>query len=155
MTAPSAHVEQKIKKIVVPLDGSQYSFSAARYAIGLAKMSGAKLVCVHSIVNPPYMDYAAAGVMIPRYLDEAKLKAEGWFGEVRQVASIEGVEMSSECVVDVLSVADSIVKFAEKEQADLIVIGTRGQSGLKRFLLGSVASGVVAHAHCSVLVARQ
>jgi nucleotide-binding universal stress UspA family protein len=144
-----------VKKILVPLDGSKYSTDAAKYAVDLAKMSGAEILCVHSIVNPPYMDYTSAGLMIPRYLDEAKLKAEGWFAEVRQMAVKEGVEMSTECILDVLSVADSIVNFAEREKVDLIVMGTRGQGGLKRFLLGSVASGVVAHAHCSVLVVRK
>lgn len=151
----SANEGRIIKKIIVPLDGSEYSFAAARYAIELAKMSGAEIICVHSIVNPPYVDYSSAGVLIPRYLDEAKLKAESWFAQVRQNAIKEGVELSTECILDVLSVADSIVSLAEKEKADLIVIGTRGQSGLKRFLLGSVASGVVAHAHCSVLVVRK
>ena len=49
---------------------------------------------------------------------------------------------------------DSIVHYAEGKNTDLIVIGTKGRTGLKRFLLGSVASGVVAHAKCSVLVIR-
>ncbi|MEO9319858.1 MAG: universal stress protein [Nitrososphaera sp.] len=144
-----------IKKIIVPLDGSEFSFAAARYAVYLAKRSGAEIVFMHSIVNPPYADYSSVGLMLPRYLEEARLKAEGWFAEVRQIAMREDVKMSTEIILDVVSVPSSIVEFAEKELADLIVIGTRGQSGIKRFLLGSVASGVVSHAHCSVLVVRK
>lgn len=49
---------------------------------------------------------------------------------------------------------DSIVNYAESKKADLIVIGTKGRTGLKRLLLGSVASGVVTHASCPVLITR-
>jgi nucleotide-binding universal stress UspA family protein len=54
----------------------------------------------------------------------------------------------------VASIADTIVNYAESKNVDLIVMGTKGRTGIKRFLLGSVASGVVAHAKCSVLVVR-
>jgi nucleotide-binding universal stress UspA family protein len=60
----------------------------------------------------------------------------------------------AETILDVASAADSIVNFAESKKADLIVIGTKGRTGLKRLLLGSVASGVVTHASCPVLVTR-
>ena len=52
------------------------------------------------------------------------------------------------------SAVGGIVAFAEKENIDLIVIGTRGRSGLKKLLLGSVASGVVSYAHCAVMVVK-
>jgi nucleotide-binding universal stress UspA family protein len=52
------------------------------------------------------------------------------------------------------SIASTIVEFAENEKVDLIVVGTRGASGVKRMLLGSVASGVVTYAHCPVLVVK-
>jgi len=52
------------------------------------------------------------------------------------------------------SPADSILTFAEKEGVDLIVMGSRAKTGLDRFLIGSVASKVVAHSKCSVLVVR-
>lgn len=45
--------------------------------------------------------------------------------------------------------------YAEKENVDLIVVGTRGRSGFKRLLLGSIASGVVTYAHCPVLVVKR
>ncbi len=52
------------------------------------------------------------------------------------------------------SAPDSIVNYAESKKADLIVIGTKGRTGLKQLLLGSVASGVVTHASCPVLITR-
>jgi nucleotide-binding universal stress UspA family protein len=64
------------------------------------------------------------------------------------------VKALAETILDVASAADSIVNYAESKKADLIVIGTKGRIGLKRLLLGSVASGVVTHASCPVLVTR-
>ena len=51
-------------------------------------------------------------------------------------------------------VAESIIEYATRKNIDLIVIGTRGRTGLKRFFMGSIANGVVQHAHCSVLLVR-
>jgi nucleotide-binding universal stress UspA family protein len=53
------------------------------------------------------------------------------------------------------SVPDAIIQFAEENSVDLIVIGTKGKTAIKRFLLGSVTESVVHHAHCPVLVIRE
>ncbi|AIC14602.1 universal stress protein [Nitrososphaera viennensis] len=71
------------------------------------------------------------------------------------MAAEDGVKIASaETILDVASVADTIANYASKERADLIVIGTKGKTGIKKSLLGNVASGVVTHAHCLVLVTR-
>jgi len=70
------------------------------------------------------------------------------------MASEQSVKFTAETVLDVASAADSIVNYAENKKADLIVIGTKGRTGLKRLLLGSVVSGVVTHASCPVLIAK-
>ena len=146
--------EISLKKIVVPLDGSDPSFRAAKFAITIAKPANAQIIFMHAVVNPPYVGYAAAGNVIVRYIEDAKHEADSWYAELGQAAIKHGVKYSSETILDVASGADSIVKFAEEKNADLIVMGTKGRTGVKRFLLGSVASGVVAHAKCSVLVVR-
>lgn len=143
-----------MKRIVVPLDGSDSSFSAAKYAIKLAKMANAKVLFMHAVVNPPYIEYRAAGQMITTYIDEAKRQAEMWYMKVGDLASKNSVKFSAETILDVVSAADSIVNYAENSEADLIVIGTKGRTGIKRILLGSVANGVVMHANCPVLVTR-
>jgi len=51
-------------------------------------------------------------------------------------------------------VVGSILEYAENEKIDLIVVGTRGRSGIKQLLIGSVAEGVVTYAHCAVLVVK-
>jgi len=63
--------------------------------------------------------------------------------------------VQTEILVAVNSVVKEIVEYAEKQDVDLIVIGTRGMSGLKRILLGSTSSGVVKYAHCPVLVVKK
>jgi nucleotide-binding universal stress UspA family protein len=143
-----------LKRILVPLDGSDSSFQAAEYAVKLAKMANAEIIFMHAVVNPPYVEYKTAGLVIMHYIEEAKKHAEMWFAKAGDIASKEGVKFSSETVLDVASVADTIVTYADSKKADLIVMGTKGRTGVKRFVLGSVASGVVAHAKCSVLVVR-
>jgi nucleotide-binding universal stress UspA family protein len=61
---------------------------------------------------------------------------------------------AADTIFNLPSVAKSIISYASEQKADLIVIGTRGKSGLKRLVPGSVASAVVEHAGCPVLVVR-
>ena len=142
------------KSIVVPLDGSASSFMGAEYAINLAKMANAEILFMHAVVNPPYVEYRATGTVIAGYIEEAKRQAETWYKKVGDLDSKNGVKFSAETILDVVSAADSIVNYAKNNKADLIVLCTKGRTGLKRFLLGSVASGVVTHASCPVLVTR-
>ena len=71
------------------------------------------------------------------------------------MARNEGIaELKTETFPYVTSVTGAIIDYAANKDIDLIVIGTRGRTGLKRFLLGSVANAVVQHAHCPVLLVR-
>jgi nucleotide-binding universal stress UspA family protein len=146
-----------LRTILVPVDGSEWSFRAAKYAIKVAKMSNAEIVCVHAVVSLPTTAYANvhASVLVPRYIEEAKKEAQKWFDEIDATAKKVGVvRMITEIILDVFSVADALITYAERNNVDLIVIGTKGRTGLKKFVLGSVASGVVSHAKCPVLVVR-
>lgn len=145
------------KRILVPLDGSDYCFRAAEYAINLAKLTGGEILCLHAIGNLPYTEYMApSGLTVPRYIQEAKKQTEEWFSQVKSKAAKRGVKVTiAETIFNLpSSVAESIINYASEKKADLIVIGTRGRSGLKRLVLGSIASAVVAHAGCPVLVTR-
>jgi nucleotide-binding universal stress UspA family protein len=161
-SADSQHVaagssDKLPKRIVVPLDGSEFSFRAAKYAINLAGLTGGELLCVHAVVDLPYMEYLGPGSMnMTHYLDNAKENAEQWFSQVRAIASTteEDIKVRGETIFNLTSVAESILSYASEQEADLIVIGTKGRAGLKRIVLGSVASSVVAHASCPVLVVR-
>jgi nucleotide-binding universal stress UspA family protein len=146
-----------LRKILVPLDGSEWSFRAAKYAIKIAKLANTEIVCVHAVVSLPSTAYANvhAGVLIPRYMEEAKKEVQKWYDEVSAIAKKAGVvRLSAETILDAFSVADAIITYAERSNVDLIVIGTKGRTGLKKFVLGSVASGVISHAKSPVLVVR-
>lgn len=143
-----------LTKIVVPLDGSESSLRAAKYAVKLAKISDAEIFFVHSVLNPTYLEDPSAGILVKGYIDEASRHAKAWFTDVGGIAAQNGVKHNSEAIFGVASASDSIVNYAESKKADLIVIGTKGRTGIKRILLGSVAHGVVNHANCPVLVVR-
>ena len=82
-------------------------------------------------------------------------KVQSWFEKVRGMARNEGIsEPKTQTFSGVRSIIESIIDYASNNDVDLIVIGTRGRTGLKRLVMGSVANGVVQHAHCPVLVVR-
>jgi nucleotide-binding universal stress UspA family protein len=66
----------------------------------------------------------------------------------------EKIRIKTDVIDSPMSVVAALVNYAEQEKADLVVIGTRGRSGIGKMLLGSVASGVVTYAPCPVLVVR-
>jgi nucleotide-binding universal stress UspA family protein len=159
-TQPTSDDERKeieIKNILVPIDGSEYSLNAAQYATRIARNEKAQLFCIHVVTPRMPFGYAtpAASSTKSRYYDDIKNKVESWFDNVRNIAKDEGIfDIKTEIFIDVKSIIESIIEYATRRNIDLIVIGTRGRTGLRRFFMGSVANGVVQHAHCSVLVIR-
>ena len=156
INAKATHNNTKvqIKKILVPIDGSEYSFNAAKCAIKLAKNENAKLYCIHVISNTPY-GYESSPYAIDRYFKDLEQKIQSWFDKVKETAESEGIsELKTDTFTGVKSIIGSIIDYATVRDIDLIVIGTRGRIGLKRFFIGSVANGVVQHARCSVYLVR-
>ena len=74
--------------------------------------------------------------------------------EVKQKAFKNNIDIKTDIIIGKTSVVKSIVEYAEEHKIDLIVVGTRGMSGIKKMLLGSTASGVVTYAHCPVMVVK-
>jgi nucleotide-binding universal stress UspA family protein len=145
----------QIRRILVPIDGSKCSLNAAKYAVKLAKDENAQLFCIHVIEGLPYGYVRAPPNVIDQYFKDLQEKAQSWFKEVKDMAKNENVtELKTEIFTDVKSIIESIIDYATSKEEDLIVIGTKGRTGLKRFLTGSVANGVVQHAHCSVMIVR-
>ena len=144
----------QIRKILVPIDGSECSLNAAKYAVKVAKDENAELFCIHVIASVPY-GYSSSPTATDQYFKNIEEKVQSWFDKVRDMAKNEGIpELKTETFTDVKSVIGSIIDYATSRDVDLIVIGTRGRTGLRRFLMGSVANGVVQHAHCPVLLVR-
>ena len=81
-------------------------------------------------------------------------RGEKLLNEVKQKASKTNIDVKTDVIIGYTSVAKSIVEYAEERNMDLIVIGTRGMTGIKKMLLGSTATGVVTYAHCPVLIVK-
>jgi nucleotide-binding universal stress UspA family protein len=95
---------------------------------------------------------------LPRALKEVMMiamqRGEKHLDKVKQKAKEKNVRVKVDIVIGISSVVKEIVNYAEKNRINMIVVGSRGLSGIKKMLLGSVASGVVTYAHCPVLVAK-
>ncbi|MER5176066.1 MAG: universal stress protein [Candidatus Nitrosocosmicus sp.] len=147
-------IDVQIKKILVPIDGSNNSMRAAKYAIEVAKLQKAQILCIHVIANLPY-GYEYAGSAIEQYFEDIKNQSQSWFDQIIKMAKDNGMkDVKTDVLMNVLSITDSIINYASDNSIDLIVIGTKGRTGIERFVLGSVADGVAKHAHCPVLLVR-
>ena len=87
-------------------------------------------------------------------LDQERRAAKQWMDNIRQKVIDKKVSFRSEVIDGLLSAEATIVDYAESQNINLIVVGTRGRSGFSKVLLGSVASKVVTYAHCPVLVVK-
>lgn len=135
-------------KILVPVDGSAYSLKALETACDLAKAQPpASLVITAVAVQIPDLE---EGVFIA---EKMKAQAEIALAKAKEVAQGKGVTFEMFLATGA-SPADEIVRMAQDQQADLIVIGSRGLAGKTRSFLGSTASQVVTYSPCSVLVVK-
>ena len=149
-----------IRSILVPVDGSKPSIDASVQAIDIAKYLDAELIALYIVSPDIRYDYMEDIITprLPRALKDVMMiamqKGERHVKKVQQRASQKKVKVKTDVVIGVSSVVKEIVGYAEKNKIDMIVIGSRGLSGIKKMLLGSVASGVVTYSHCPVLVAK-
>ena len=151
--------QQQISKIVVPIDGSEKSMEAADYAVKMAERYGSEVAVVYVIHMDQNLEllgiYRLSGPdPIKKKMDEAKDEAQKWFAEISRNAEQRKVHVKTDVIEFPMSVVATIVEYAVSEKADVIVIGTRGRSGISKMLLGSVASGVVTYAPCPVVVVK-
>jgi nucleotide-binding universal stress UspA family protein len=140
----------QISKILVAVDGSKQSQKAADYAIELAGKEKAGLVILH-VLDAPYGGSASS---LRNWYTVLSKEAEKWMTDIKEKAEEKSVKATVEIADHGISTYLAIVDGASKEKADLIVIGSKGKTGLKRLLLGSVAQGVVTYATCPVLVVK-
>lgn len=132
---------------------------AADYAIKMAEKYSAEVAFVH-VVN---LDQALQMLGIYRLsypdpikkkIEEGRAEAEKWFTEIIRNAQQRRVRIKTDVIDSPMSIVGALLNYAEQEKADMIVIGTRGRSGISKMLLGSVASGVVTYAPCPVVVIK-
>ncbi len=146
-------VSSVYRRIMVATDGSEPVRKAVETAVGIAKISRAKLYAVYVIaygeLSIPYSEDAGWERATLEYFRAEGKEATAY---VENAAKAENVEVES--VILEGSPANELVDFAEENEIDLIVMGTLGRTGIQKFLLGSVAEKVVRHSKKAVLVVR-
>ncbi|MFP4654265.1 MAG: universal stress protein [Methanohalobium sp.] len=141
---------EQFKRILIATDGSKNSQNAVNSGIEIAKMNNAEVYALYVI--PPVSAPSAQ-------------RSRGWAESLKQDLTEDGKEstkhvkdVGSNAGIDVESVllegdpGEEIISFADKNNIDLIVIGSLGRSGIQKFLLGSVAEKVVRNSKKHVLV---
>jgi nucleotide-binding universal stress UspA family protein len=140
---------EKYRVILNPTDGSEVAERATEQAIFLAKATGAELIVLH-VVETSFAWYT--GAFYQQIIDELREFGEKVLQRAAELAEEKGVKART-LSVDGHS-GTAIVRVAEREGADLIVMGAVGRSMVEEALVGSVSHYVVRHAHCPVLVVK-
>jgi nucleotide-binding universal stress UspA family protein len=141
--------------IVVGTDGSQTAGEAVRQAVALARQLGGRLEIVSAYEPVSRARLREEAQQVPSDLQWVINPREDVDATLREAAAeAEAAGVQNETYARQGDPADAILDVAEERGADLIVIGNKGMTGAKRFLLGSVPNKVSHHAPCSVLIIR-
>ena len=143
------------QNILVPVDGSETSYTAVAQAAELAKAFGGKITVVQVLALDPYIaaEYISA-TQTNDLIERARNSVLKTLEEAAAKFSDLGIPVEAK-LLEGQVVHREIIREAETSKADLIVIGSHGRTGLKRLFLGSVAQSVLGEAHIPVLVVRQ
>ena len=141
--------------ILVGTDGSDTATTAVRYAIDLARQLEARLQIVSAYEPVPQQRLRHESVEAPsdlQWMFNPREDVLALLDRAADDARLAGVDV--ETFARQGDAADAILDVAEEVRSDLIVVGNRGMTGAKRFLLGSIPNKVSHHAPCSVLIVR-
>ena len=141
--------------IVVGTDGSETAGEAVRQAIALAKPLGAKLQIVSAyepVSDTRLREEAQQAPQDLQWMVNPREDVEATLREAAEIAQEAGV--STATFARQGDPADAILDVAEENGSDLIVVGNKGMTGARRFLLGSVPNKVSHHAPCNVMIVR-
>lgn len=145
------------RRVLIPIDGSEFSQKAISGGIALAKMCGATLTAVH--VTPPVyvpmrdnsVEYDAA--FAARLEQEYRRAGEQYLKRVESAAQAAGVTCAG-VLVESRPAWEGIVETAQKQKCDVIVMAAHGRAGIKALVLGSETDKVLTHSKIPVLVYR-
>jgi nucleotide-binding universal stress UspA family protein len=147
--------DQVFKSIVVGTDGSETATQAVHQAVDLAKEIDAKLELVSAYEPVSDQRLREERTDVPddlQWMVNPREDVDATLKDAAEVAKEAGVKV--ETYARQGDPADAILDVAEEQNADLIIVGNKGMTGAKRFLLGSVPNKVSHHAPCSVLIIR-
>jgi len=139
---------KEIREVVVPVDFQQYTSDLAEFAINIATKLGGKVTFVHVIELVSY--YQDLAIISAIDIDaELKAKAEEKMEALVGKSATSAPDCSGTVIMG--DIADTIVEYAQTNDADMIIMGTHGARGIEKILLGSIAERVLQRAHCPIL----
>lgn len=143
-------------KILLGIDDSPFSHAALEFVRKASWAPNSKVIVI-SAVRPAVMTYSEVYVppaaVVEEMLEEQKKVHQELVSQAEK--DLRGAGLTTETRVPIGDPREAIVDAATEERADLVVVGSHGRSGLTKLLMGSVASHVVTHAPCSVLVVKR
>lgn len=143
-------------KALVPVDGTRNSDAVLRTAAAYAAAVGARIHLLTVVQNITDLDFEIPPAEREKLLDGMRKRGESILlesVEFMKSTGIKGINLRS-VLVSSASAADGIIGYAEDENFDMIIIGTRGADDPAKYILGSVAEMVVRYSPCSVLVVK-
>jgi nucleotide-binding universal stress UspA family protein len=141
-------------KILIPVDGSEHSMEALKVGLDFAKSKDANLCLINVMPYIEFIDLEISAAEQEKLKEKFKKRADYIVQQACGILAAEDVISACRTVVSSASVPDAIVENAKQENADLIIIGSRGLGPSSTFKMGSVSSKVVKHSPCSVYVVK-
>jgi nucleotide-binding universal stress UspA family protein len=149
---PGEEAITRLRRILVPIDFSDSSRKALRYAMAFTTQFKAEIHCLHSLEIPYGTGEAAIVLETEAFRKEMHEQAQKQMALFLQE---EGASMPEQCTVKPGAPYREILQTIDDREIDLVIMGTHGRSGVRHFFLGSTTERVVRHAHCPVLVVRE
>jgi nucleotide-binding universal stress UspA family protein len=146
---------EKIMKILLAVDNSKFSEAATEAVLKLVKPQDTRVRVLSVKEQPAHLTAGGMAGYDPELDNELKeevTEGEELVSKTAELLRSKGFEVTSSAEWG--DPKYKIIDIAEEWGADLIVLGSHGRSGLRRFLMGSVSEAVARHAHCSVTIVR-
>jgi nucleotide-binding universal stress UspA family protein len=143
------------KHILVPVDGSDISFSAVKHASEIARAFQSQLSLISIVTENPFQeaDFYTGSAIMKEYFVIAEKNANEALVKAKTIASDAGITAQTSVIKGDLS-EQTVIETSQNLNADLIVMGSHGRKGFQKFLLGSFANDVLKNTTLPVLIIK-
>jgi nucleotide-binding universal stress UspA family protein len=139
--------------MLVGIDGSQQSIKAAYQALDIAKQNNSEIIALYVSFIPLSLRFKSRDILDAAHESDVE-QVTLWLEDIRKEAEKNHILFKIEAIETTSSTVKAIIDYAETNNIDVILLGNKGSSKIERAMLGSVASGIINNARCSVMVVR-
>jgi nucleotide-binding universal stress UspA family protein len=139
--------------MLVGIDGSQQSIKAAYQALDIAKQNNSEIIALYVSFIPLSLRFKSRDILDAAHKSDVE-QVTLWLEDIRKEAEKNHILFKIEAIETTSSTVKAIIDYAETNNIDVILLGNKGSSKIERAMLGSVASGIINNARCSVMVVR-